>query len=227
MPIAGDQLRLLRTLRVHGVEFIAIGGVAAQVLGWDGATNDLDVSVAPGGDNLARFNRALLRLEARQTAVSPTGTVFHTRFGRLEVISRADGPGDYAGWVERARERPLPGDLTIMVAGADDILWSKEAAGRDKDLEALPSLRRAFIDRGHIGAAEVRGDVADANLPSAVASSDLVDRLGPPIGEEDPAGMIMWQDVAERIRRAEADPAFPGRDRLERDIERVRRLRRR
>jgi len=34
------------------------------------------------------------------------------------------------------------GGLVVHVAGLDDIIASKEYAGRDKDLEALPELRR-------------------------------------------------------------------------------------
>jgi hypothetical protein len=42
-PLAPDQLALLRALERHGVEFVVVGGVAAQIHGWRGATADLDI----------------------------------------------------------------------------------------------------------------------------------------------------------------------------------------
>jgi hypothetical protein len=50
----------------------------------------------------------------------------------------------------RARELPLEG-LTTGVAHIDDIIRSKESAGRDKDLAGLPllrTLRRTLERRG-------------------------------------------------------------------------------
>jgi hypothetical protein len=36
-PLAPDQLAILRVLARHGVEFVVVGGVAAQIHGWRGA----------------------------------------------------------------------------------------------------------------------------------------------------------------------------------------------
>ena len=44
--LAADQSELLRVLARHGVEFVVVGGVAAQVHGWRGATADLDIAVS-------------------------------------------------------------------------------------------------------------------------------------------------------------------------------------
>lgn len=45
MPLA-RRAHLLRVLARHGVEFVVIGGVAAQLSGWNGATVDLDIAVS-------------------------------------------------------------------------------------------------------------------------------------------------------------------------------------
>jgi hypothetical protein len=50
--------------------------------------------------------------------------------------------------------------LTVVVADPDDVLRSKEAAGRDKDLMTLPQIRRDFIDAGVLDAGDARGPVA-------------------------------------------------------------------
>jgi hypothetical protein len=36
--------------------------------------------------------------------------------------------------------------LTVVVAAREDILRSKEAAGREKDRAALPQMRQDFLD---------------------------------------------------------------------------------
>jgi superfamily I DNA/RNA helicase len=45
-PLGRDQLALLRVLARHGVEFVVVGGVAAQIHGWRGSTADLDIEAA-------------------------------------------------------------------------------------------------------------------------------------------------------------------------------------
>jgi hypothetical protein len=59
MTLADDQAQLLLALLRNGVEFVVVGGVAAQLRGWAGATADLDIAVAAEGVNAERLNRAL------------------------------------------------------------------------------------------------------------------------------------------------------------------------
>lgn len=142
--LAPDQTHLLRTLTRHGVEFVVVGGVAAQVHGWRSATLDLDIAVSIEEPNVRRLNAALASVEAGQGQIGAFGTAFQTRYGRLEIVRRADGIGQYADWLKSAHEHELEGGITVVVAAPDDILRSKEAAGREKDLAALPQMRRDF-----------------------------------------------------------------------------------
>jgi hypothetical protein len=41
MTLADDQAHLLRPLLRHGVEFVVVGGVAAQLRGWSGPVSPL------------------------------------------------------------------------------------------------------------------------------------------------------------------------------------------
>lgn len=50
-------------------------------------------------------------------------------------------PNGYEGLSPGAQERTI-GDITVLVAGLDDVIKSKTAAARPKDLDALPELIR-------------------------------------------------------------------------------------
>ena len=79
--LATDQTELLRALARHGVEFVVVGGVAAQVHGWRGATADLDNAVSTEDANVQRLNLALASVGAGNGTVGAFGTVFATHTG--------------------------------------------------------------------------------------------------------------------------------------------------
>jgi hypothetical protein len=144
--LGAAQIELLRVLTRCGVEFVVVGGVAAQIHGWRGATADLDIAVSSDDSNVDRLNRALASVGAGQGTVGAFGTAFRTIHGRLEIVRRADGIGYYADWLTGAREHELAEGLTVVVAAPRDIVRSKEAAGREKDRAALPQMRRDLLD---------------------------------------------------------------------------------
>lgn len=143
-----QQIELLRALARHDVEFVVIGGVGAQIHGWRSATLDLDIAASTDAGNVERLNLALASVGASSPSVGAFGTAFRTIHGRLEIVSRADGVGRYANWLERAREHELEEGLVIVVADPADILRSKEASGREKDIATIPSMREDFRRSG-------------------------------------------------------------------------------
>lgn len=143
MTLADDQSHLLRALLRNGVEFVVVGGVAAQLRGWVGATADLDIAVAGEEGNAERINRALAEVGLMKTDVGGLGTSFETRHGRLEIVRRADGVGMYDDWMRNASAIEFD-HLTIVVAATDDIVRSKESSNREKDRAVLPGMRRDF-----------------------------------------------------------------------------------
>jgi hypothetical protein len=54
MTLADNQAHLLHALLRNGVDFVVVGGVAAQLRGWSGATTDLDIAVSSEDSNTAR-----------------------------------------------------------------------------------------------------------------------------------------------------------------------------
>jgi len=149
--------RILRVLQQQGVEFVLIGGLAATVHGSPLVTTDVDVTPERSRRNLDRLSAALKELNARiRTDSTPEGLIFDhtgesldganmwnltTSAGDLDIAFVPAGTRGYADLRRDAVVLDVLG-LTIPVASLADVVRSKEAAGRDKDLRALPTLRR-------------------------------------------------------------------------------------
>lgn len=154
-----DPVSMLRILRSHDVAFVVVGGVAARLRGAPLLTQDVDITPDPTAVNLERLAAALEEMEARlRSASEPEGIRFPfdadllatkglwtltTTYGDLDLVLE---PAGFAGFEELAdgasplRVATQP-DLYVEVAALSDVIASKEAAGREKDLAALPLLR--------------------------------------------------------------------------------------
>ena len=159
-----DPDRILESLDRHGVDYVLVGGVAARVHGAGRATADIDCVPATDEENLKRLADALtdlgarlrvggmsdedarqlpLRLDAATLAAFGSST-WTTDAGPLDLLVELRDPTGgrhpYADLASRAVD-VVVGKVTIRVASLDDIIASKEYAGRPKDLEALPELQ--------------------------------------------------------------------------------------
>lgn len=154
-----DPVSMLRILRSHDVEFLVVGGVAARLRGAPLLTQDVDITPEPTAVNLQRLAAALEDMEARLRSATDTEGVrfpfdadllatkklwtLTTKFGDLDLVLE---PAGFEGFEELAdgasplRVATEP-DLYVEVASLSDVIASKEAAGREKDLAALPLLR--------------------------------------------------------------------------------------
>lgn len=150
--------RLLRGLAEADVRFVVIGGMAALIHGDIVGTADLDAAVAEDEANLRRLVRLLAALGARllvevgrgalATIEQPVDVAWFRRMasvrlltvhGVLDVVLEADGMGRYPAWQRRAVPVDLDG-YQVEVAALEDVIRSKRAAGRPKDVAALPRL---------------------------------------------------------------------------------------
>jgi predicted nucleotidyltransferase len=150
-----DPERLLAVLGDEGVDFVLVGGYAAVLHGASRPTQDVDVTPSTTAENLTRLISALQRLNARiRTDAVPEGLPFSTSaeamrgllmlnlatdYGDLDITFHPSGTDGYPDLIENAEER-LVGTTTIRIAALADIVRSKAAAGRDKDIEALTEL---------------------------------------------------------------------------------------
>jgi predicted nucleotidyltransferase len=152
-----DPRRILIALAEHGVDFVVVGGVAVQAHGHGRSTRDLDVIPRPDLVNLSRLGEALASAGARLLGADQPVDVTDpqllkraplvpliTRFGRLDLLNVAQtqgAPRSYDELRARAFEARIDGH-SVAVAGLDDLIRMKRAAGRDVDLEDIGALTR-------------------------------------------------------------------------------------
>jgi len=145
-----------------GVEFVVIGGLAAQVHGSPVITEDLGIYFDLDRVNVARLAKVLDGLAAIRRGM-PDGVVapldvgalrasdvltFRTRFGDLDLLARPDPRLDFPTLRSRAIRAELEG-LAVWIADLGDVIAMKRAAGRPKDLLAIEHLGalREEVDR--------------------------------------------------------------------------------
>ena len=130
-------------LAKHGVRYLFIGKAAAVLLGFPDTTQDADLFVERSSEN-GRALTAALRdlgfvLTDQQASEIERGKDFiQLKNGPfdLDLVYAPDGIERFAdAWMRHVMVEGFP------VCHLDDIIASKEATGRRKDLESLPRLR--------------------------------------------------------------------------------------
>lgn len=163
MPPAAefDPEAILRELDRHGVRYVLIGGLAATLHGANHRTNDVDITPERSADNLTRLASVLVAVDARIRTENVIGGLpfdrsaamlnnvailnLNTRYGDLDINFQPAGTRGYEDLQAGAIEVSTSGTRVTLAALAD-VIRSKEAANRPKDIEALPSLR-ALLER--------------------------------------------------------------------------------
>lgn len=159
-----DAAAIVRVLERHGVQYVVIGAFAAIAQQAPIApTRAIDFTPNETTANLRRLSAALSELDARIRTDSVDGglpfdhdakslrraTVWNLscRYGEFDISFRPSGfPGGYAQLAAHAHRMVVQG-VELLVADLDDVIRSKEAAGRPKDLQVLPALYRHRAQR--------------------------------------------------------------------------------
>jgi hypothetical protein len=152
--------KLLEVLERHGVHFVVIGGLAAELRGSPYATRDVDVTPSRERANLGRLAVALQELNAKLLISDVEGPVefpldqhsfdwgttwtFVTTHGFLDIALLPDGTRGYDDLRRGASRERITDTLEVSVASLADVIRSKEAAGREKDRAVLPVLRQVL-----------------------------------------------------------------------------------
>ena len=159
-----DAAAIVQVLNRHQVRYIVIGAFAAIAQRAPiPATRDIDLTPDVGLDNLARLSAALRELKARiRTETVPEGLPFDhdgaslgrsavwnliCRYGEFDLSLRPSGFSNGYRQLARRAHRVRVEGIEVSIADLDDIIASKEAAGRPKDLQVLPILYRHRAQR--------------------------------------------------------------------------------
>jgi hypothetical protein len=154
MPLATNIIEApLRLLGEYRVDCVIVGGVAAAIHGSLLLTNDLDVCYARTPDNLQRLADALQSVHARlrnapeglpfildgETLRRGLNFIFATDIGDVDLLGEVRGVGFYETVVADSLTVELF-DYRFAVIDIGKLILAKRAAGRPKDLMALPEL---------------------------------------------------------------------------------------
>jgi hypothetical protein len=136
-----------------GVEFVVIGGLSATLHGSAIITLDLDVCYSQSSANLKRLAAALGPFHPRPrgfpdalpfiwdeaTLRNSTVLTLLTDLGEIDLLAEVAGLG---GWDDvKGRSIAVEAfDRRISVLDLPSLIQAKRAAGREKDLAALPEL---------------------------------------------------------------------------------------
>jgi len=150
---------ILEVLNRHEVEYVVIGAFAAIAQQAPiPATRDIDLTPNASMDNLARLSEALRELDARiRVEGIIAGLAFDhdaaslgraqmwnliCRYGEFDLSFFPSAfDGGYEQLSVRAHRVTVEGTV-VVIADLADVITSKEAAGRPKDIQVLPTLIR-------------------------------------------------------------------------------------
>jgi hypothetical protein len=152
MPLLSKTIEApLRLLGEHKVDCVIVGGIAALIHGSLLLTNDVDVCYARDPENLKRLAGALQSVHARnapeglpfildaKTLKRGLNFTFTTDVGDLDLLGEVRGVGHYDEVFADSITVELF-DYRFAVIDIGKLVIAKRAAGRPKDLLALPEL---------------------------------------------------------------------------------------
>jgi hypothetical protein len=142
------------------VDCVVVGGVAAGARGSSQVTFDVDVSYSRERPNLIRLAEALRSVNAtlrgapkdlpflldEETLRKGLNFTFDTDIGKIDILGEVQGVGGYEQCLQHSSEVELF-DHPYRVLSLEKLIAAKRAAGRSKDLSALPELEAILENR--------------------------------------------------------------------------------
>ena len=159
-----DVERQIRLVGEFQIECVLVGGVAATVHGSSVPTQDLDLCYSRDSGNMVRVVAALRSVNAtlrgapknipfildEESLRRGLNFTFDTDVGKLDLLGEVRGVGVYADCFENADEAEIFG-YRHHVLSLEKLIDAKRAAGRPKDLIALPELETILEHRNSGG----------------------------------------------------------------------------
>jgi predicted nucleotidyltransferase len=154
-----DFLSIIKVLTDNGVEFIVVGGLAANLFGSARLTYDLDIVYSRREENLGQIVTALQNTNPYLRG-APPGLPFKldlwtlknglnftltTDLGAIDLLGEIPGARSYEDLLSDSIEINAQ-DLRFRCVTLPRLIQLKNAAGRPKDLESLAELRAILED---------------------------------------------------------------------------------
>lgn len=144
---------LLKALLNEGVEFVVIGGLAANIHGVTVPTYDIHICYNRSPENLQRLARTLHPLNPtlrgapkdlpfradEATLKAGLNFTFETRLGDIDILGEVGGVGFHKEAEQASSEVSMFG-LKVRVMSINALIKSKKFAGRKKDEEMILQL---------------------------------------------------------------------------------------
>jgi len=155
-----DYAKVLKALTDGGVEFVLIGGVAANLHGSARATFDVDVVYSRGRANITSLVKSLAPFKPYLRG-APPGLPFQfdeatvrnglnftleTTLGDVDVLGEVAGGGNYFQLLPHTVEMEAF-SIRCKCVTLERLIQLKRAAGRPKDLESLAELQLLLENR--------------------------------------------------------------------------------
>ncbi len=144
MDLHPDLMDVLGAFSASSVDYLVVGGWAVSVHSEPRFTKDLDLLI---GTNLERATAALILFGAPPIIVEQARSLSPEEFlffgvppARIDLLRSIPGVDFEAAFARRIDVEW--GSTLVHVIGKDDLIASKRAAGRERDLRDLRALER-------------------------------------------------------------------------------------
>lgn len=136
---------VFRCLKKHKVKYLVIGGIAVVLYGVPRATFDLDILIEATPKNVKKLLDALLEAGLYTASLTSVDEVLATEITvfkdlvRIDVQTKTPGLEFKKAWKNRKTMQYRM--IDFQVVAKSDLIASKVAAGRKKDLEDVKLLQ--------------------------------------------------------------------------------------
>jgi hypothetical protein len=156
-----DPIAILQALDERRVRYVVVGALGRVILGSDELTDGIDIVPSPRDENLRRLGLALGDLDARRVDGRPPsldddlgrGPTLDLRStaGELKVVLEPSGTQGYDDLRRGASYEPLGRGVRPAVASLGDQARMLSALDRERDREALRTVRRLIeLERARV-----------------------------------------------------------------------------
>ena len=153
-----DPYAILRALDDQGVNYVVVGALGRVIHGSDEITDGIDIVPSTREENLLRLGLVLEELNARRRDGKPPSVErdlvtqpaleLSTDAGELKIVREPAGTQGYDDLRRGATREPLGRGVRPSVASLGDSARMLSALDRERDQEALRTVRRLIeLDR--------------------------------------------------------------------------------